>query len=344
MSLTRKLVFGLPFAALTAWASAAVAWRPSGPDAVSATIATGLAVGCALVAFGPLPRPLRGALVRASLLAVTWGSVVAWFLWTPAPRTADWQPDVAQVADFDLEGDRVTVSGVRNFRYRTSDIDAEPRWEDRSFDLSRIRTVDLFFSFWGPRLICHNFVSFGFLRDDGTMDYVAVSIEARKRVGQAYSAIGGLFRQFTLIYVWADERDLVGVRTRFRGERVHRYRVEATPQNVRILFERYMADTMHLASSPRWYNAVTENCGVDILRTAWGQSVPLVPGPATLLNGTWEEQAWAEGRIEPAGTLEETLRAADVTEDSRAAADGEFSRAIRARDVRMRMGPHTIPP
>ena len=339
MTRVLKIAATLPVLACTAWAAAAVAWAPSGPGAGTVTAGVALAAGCVLVWLGPLPRPLRAIPARLAMLGIAWGAVLAWFLTTPAPASADWQPDVAEVADFELEGDRITVSGVRNFRYRTSDTDAEPRWEDRAFDLDRIRTVDLFFSFWGPRLICHNFVSFGFERDDGTMDHVAVSIEARKRVGQSYSAVGGLFRQFALIYVWADERDLVGVRTRFRGEQVRRYRIESKPENVRILFERYVADTMHLASSPQWYNAVTENCGVDILRTAWGRSVPFLPGPSTLLNGTWEEQAWAEGRIAPAESLEATLRAADVTDDSRAAADEDFSRAIRARDVRMRMGP-----
>ena len=326
----------LPFTVLTAWCAAAVAWAPSGPAPTTWALAAATAGACVMVWFGPLPRLVRGAAIRTVTVTTVWGTIIAWFLLLPAPADAEWQPDVAQAPDFEIDGDLVTVSGIRHFRYGATDLDFVPAWDDRTFDLRRIRTVDLFFSFWGPTLICHNFVSFGFERPDGAMEHVAVSIEARKRRGQEYSAIGGLFRQFTLAYVWADERDVVGVRARQRGEHLRRYRIRARPENVRILFERYMAATMQLASEPRWYNAVTQNCGIDILRTAWGQRMPLFPSPRLLLNGTWEEDAWEEGRILPTASLEETLRAADITEDARAADDADFGRAIRRRDVEMR--------
>lgn len=326
---------------VTAWCAMAIAWAPRGPDAVTWSAAAGFLALAAFPAFGPMPRGVRTRPARLTFTFALWASVIAWFWLLPAPAEADWQPDVEQAADIDFDGDVVTVSGVRNFRYRTSDTDADERWEARSYDLTKLRTVDLFFSFWGPGLICHNFVSFGFERPDGSTEHVAVSIEARKRRGQAYSAVGGLFRQFTLLYVWADERDVVRVRTNFRGERVHRYRVQATPENARILFERYAIDTMELGAQPRWYNAVTQSCGIDILRTAWGQGVPLFPSPRLLLNGTWERQAWEEGRTSPEMPFDRLLAEADVTEDAKAAAPREFSDAIRNRDVLLRMGPPT---
>jgi hypothetical protein len=235
------------------------------------------------------------------------------------------------------------VSGIRNFRYRTSDTDFEEVWTERTYDMTRLRTVDLFFSFWGPKLICHNFVSFGFERTDGTMEQVVVSIEARKRRGQEYSAIGGLFRQFPLIYVWADERDVVRVRTDFRGETVRRYRVEGRPENLRILLERFAIESSELAHAPRWYNAVTQSCGIDILRTAWGQRIPLIPSAKLLFNGTWERDAWDEGRMGEGLRFEEALQRADITADARAADIRDFSRAIRQREVTMRMAPPAAP-
>lgn len=339
-----RVAAAIPFAAITGWCAGALAWGPSGPGLTTWATAAAMAGACTAVGFGPLPEAARHAGARAATIAALWGAVITWFVLVPPPADGEWRPDVAQQADFDIDGDTVTVSGIRNFRYGSSDAEFTPGWDDRTFDLRRIRTVDLFFSFWGPTLICHNFVSFGFERPDGGMDHVAVSIEARKRRGQEYSAIGGLFRQFTLAYVWADERDVVGVRARQRGERLRRYRVQARPENVRILFERYVAATMELSSRPRWYNAVTQNCGIDILRTAWGQRMPLFPSPRLLLNGTWEEDAWKEGRIFPQASLEETLRAADVTEDARNAADADFGRAIRRRDVEIRMDPPGKPP
>jgi hypothetical protein len=229
----------------------------------------------------------------------------------------------------------VTVRGIRDFGYRTSDTDAEPRWTDRTFELDRIRTADLFFSSWGPKLICHTFVSFGFEQPDGGMEHVAVSIEVRKRRGQTYSAVGGMFRQFTLLYVWATERDVVGVRAKFRGEDLRRYRLAMTPDEVRVLFERYAIETETLAGTPRWYNAVTQSCGVDILRTAWGDRMPLSPPLRMLLNGTWEERAWEEGRLDRTRSFEAVRAEANITSDACAAGAGDFGAAIRRRNVVM---------
>ena len=63
----------------------------------------------------------------------------------------------------------------------------------------------------GPH-IAHIFLSFGF----GTDDHLAVSIERRDEIGEGYSTIKGLFRQFELFYVVADERDVIRLRTNYR--------------------------------------------------------------------------------------------------------------------------------
>ncbi len=333
LTLTAVAAGWLVAACVTGWCAMAIAWSPSGPDLPTAAAACAFACAVAWLAAGPVPRPLRRRAARFGAVAAAWSGVVAWFLLVPAPADADWKPDVAQPASFRVDGDLVTVSGIRDFRYGASDEDIRPAWDERTYDLRALRTLDLFFSFWGPELICHNFVSFGFERPDGSMDHVAVSIEVRKRRGQEYSAIGGLFRQFPLAYVWADERDVVRVRTNFRGERVHRYRVESSTENLRILFERYAIDTVELARRPRWYNAVTQNCGIDILRTAWGSGVPTFPGPGLLLNGTWERQAWEDGRIAPSLPWEATVDMADITPLAVTAGDEDFCRTIRARDI-----------
>ena len=332
-----RIALASAWSAATGWCTLAIGLGPSGPSVLTWSLAAGFAAICLAVAAGPMPRAARGRKARTTLLAASWGAVAAWFLWVPAPAEADWLPDVRQDPSFEIDGSSVTVSGIRNFRYGTSDSDVTEVWTERTYDLRTLRTVDLFFSYWGPGLICHNFVSFGFARPDGGTEQLAVSIEARKRKGQEYSAVGGLFRQYRLAYVWADERDVVRVRTNFRGERVRRYRVEATEANVRILFERYMLDTVDTVHRPRWYNAVTQNCGIDILRTAWGQEVPTVPSPRLLLNGTWERQAWEDGRTAPPLDYEETIRNADITDDAKEAPIREFSRAIRGRESWMRL-------
>lgn len=283
-------------------------------------------------------RPTWWTRTSGALPFVATLAVAAWFWLVPAPATADWRPECSGTARVEIDGDRATVRDVRAFRYRSSDADFEPRWETRTYDLATLDRVDVFFSHWGPKFICHTFVSFGFALPDGRREQVCVSIEARKRTGQEYSALGGMFRQFTLQYVWADETDVVRVRTDFRGETVRRYRLRLEPPEVRRLFERYAKETERLAVRPRWYNAVTQSCGVDMLRTALGGRMGAVPAPRDLLNGLWEEEACLEGRTEPRMPLEATLKAADVTADARAAGTAgseAFGAAIRARDVSM---------
>jgi hypothetical protein len=66
-------------------------------------------------------------------------------------------------------------------------------------------------------------VSFGF---EGK-DYLAISIETRKERGESYSTIAGFFKQYEQVYIVADERDLIRVRTNYRQpqEDVYIYRM-----------------------------------------------------------------------------------------------------------------------
>jgi len=328
-------------AALTAWSAAAAAYAPAGPSAATGAVATVVAT---LATAGAVAWRLgrgRAKAAGAMLACIVWGGTLAWFWWVPAPGSGDWLPEcaVAPVVTADPAGaDRFTVHGIRDFRYLGTDRCIEPAWNTRSFSLDQLRTVDLFFSFWGPTLICHNFVTFGFETPDG-WDHVAVSIEVRKRRGQSYSAVGGLFRQFALVFIWAEERDVVRVRTDFRGESVHRYRLLLTDAQARNLFLHYLDETRRLREAPRWYNAVTQSCGVDIIRTASGDRMGVFPSPWQLLNGTWERRAWDFGRLGPAATFEEERAAANVTADAKMSPSGsarEFSAAIRKRDTTWR--------
>ena len=60
------------------------------------------------------------------------------------------------------------------------------------------------------------------------------SIETRKTINQEYSAVRGMYRQFTLIYIVADERDPIRLRTNYRkGEEVYLYRITASARRRR---------------------------------------------------------------------------------------------------------------
>ena len=151
--------------------------------------------------------------------------VLAWWLTLKPSNDRAWQPDVAQTAWAEIDGGHVTIHNVRNCDYRTEG-DYTPHWETRSFDLSQIRGMDIFFTYWGSPWIAHPIVSFQF----GDNDYIAMSIETRKEVGEVYSAVRGFFRYYELIYTVSDERDVVRLRTNFRkGEETYIFHTLATP-------------------------------------------------------------------------------------------------------------------
>jgi hypothetical protein len=233
MRVVRWVLRGLLVLALVAW-FAWTAFTIVFSNLRSEGLRTGLALAYVLgiLAALVLVRPRRRGLLVA--LGASLVVAIAYFLVRPSNDRA-WLPDVAVTPRIDFDGDRVTVHGVRNFRYR-SETDFDARWEDRSYDLSKLRTLDLGMSYWGPVDYCHTFVSFGF--EGG--EELAVSVETRKEIGEEYSTWAGFFRRFELIYVFADERDVIGVRTNHRGEHVYLYRIRADPERLRELFLSYL--------------------------------------------------------------------------------------------------------
>lgn len=129
----------------------------------------------------------------------------------PPSNNRDWQPDLATLSWANIAGDKVTVYNIRNCDYRT-ESDFTVRHYDKTFDLSKLKGVDFFLVYWGSPKIVHTMMSFDF---EGQGN-VCFSIETRKEKGEDYSTIKGFFRQHEIIYVVADERDLVRLRTNYR--------------------------------------------------------------------------------------------------------------------------------
>ena len=246
---------------LTAWAVLAVFFSNL-PEPWMRTAAAVIWVLAAVWALLLLRPRWKGLAVFAAL----WLGVVAWYWMIPATNNGDWQPDVAQVATAVVNGDKLTVRNVRNCTYR-SEFDYDAKWEERTYDLTKLQAMDLMFVYWGSPLIAHAMVSFEF--EDpaapGGLSYICASIETRKLKGQGYSAVKGLFKQFALIYTIGDERDLIGLRTHHRHEQVYMYRLGGTQQYRRAMLMSYMDRINKMAQHPEWYNALTSSCFTNIL-------------------------------------------------------------------------------
>jgi hypothetical protein len=302
---------------------AALALRFDGP--ASSGLAGGLAVaflaGCLTVVV--LLRPIWRAQIAVAVMVL---AVIGWWLQIPARNDRDWAPDVARPPRATFAGSRVTIENVRNFEYRT-ETDFTERWETRAYDLGQLRGADLFLSFWGPTLIAHTIASWEFA--DGPP--LAISIETRKERGETYSALLGFFRQYELYYVVADERDVVRLRTNYRGERVYLYRIRMPAEQARGILLDYLREVNRLAQHPRWYNALTHNCTTTI-RMHVQQVAPGRPWDWRLLaNGRLDELGYERGQIDTSLPFAELRARSDITARAQAAdTAADFSTRIRA--------------
>jgi hypothetical protein len=286
----------------------------------------GLAVAFAAFAIWAFWLSRRRHMPAAAFVLVL--GVVAWWLTIAPSHDRNWRPEVAVMPRAFIDGDRVHLTGVRNFDYRSRD-DFTVHYEERDIDLSHVIGLDFFVSYWSEGLIAHTFVSFIF---DNTWP-LSISIEARPEVGRSFEPIASLFKQFELIYVVGEERDLVGVRVIHRGEAVYLYRLNTSPDNARRLLMVYLARINELADRPEFYNLLTNNCTINIIRYANAAGRKGRFDIRHLLNGLIDSYLYHSGRVDTTLPFDE-LRRRSLINDAARAADGapepEFSTRIRA--------------
>ncbi len=262
---------------------------------------------------------------KVGAIALLFSGVLAWWLTLSPTNDSDWQPDVAKEAWADIQGDEVTFHNVRNCDYRT-DTDYTAHWETRTVRISQITGIDLAIDYWGSPWIAHPIVSFQFT----DAPPLCFSIETRRKVGQTYSTIGGLYRQFELIYIVADERDVIRVRTNYRKEDIYLYRLTVSPAQARERFLEYIHSLNALRNKPRWYNAVTTNCTTSI-RTQHPPNERVPWDWRILLNGKGDELLYERHAIVTGGLPFAELKTRSLIDTrARAANDSpDFSKLIR---------------
>lgn len=254
--------------------------------------------------------------------------VLLWWLTLKPSNDRQWQPDVAQLAWAEIHGDEITLHNVRHCDYRTA-TDYTPRWETRTVRLSQITGVDLFINYWGSPWMAHPIASFQF----ADAPPLCFSIETRKEAGEKYSAIGGLYRQYELTYIAADERDVIRLRTNYReGEDSYLYRTKVTAERARERFLEYVATLNSLRERPRWYNALTTNCTTAI-RSQHPAGKRLPWDWRMLVNGKGDEMLYERNAIFTGGLPFAELRQKSLINGAAKMADKspDFSRLIRAQ-------------
>jgi hypothetical protein len=329
-----RALFGLVALGLVCWG--ALALHFAGPRSVADWLAVAWAVGglAILLFVRPFGRCMATFAVAVAVLFAWWSTI------RPSNDRA-WQPDVARPPHAQLHGDELTIHNVRNFDYR-SETDFTERWETRTYDLAKLDRLDFFMSYWGSPSIAHTIMSWAFT--DG--QHIAISIETRKEVGETYSAVAGFFRKYELYYVVADERDVIRLRTNYRGEEVYLYPLRTPRERGRRGLLEYVEAMNWLALHPEFYNAGTGNCTTTIRTNVQRMGVTMPFDWRILANGYLNELLYERGVIDTGRSSAEVKAASLIDARAKAAdQDPDFSRRIREGIVvPLRFGEPGAPP
>jgi len=245
------------------------------------------------------------------------------------PRTdREWEPSVARMPIVErLSKDLITIKNVRNFQYKTeSDFIAD--YYDKTVDINQLSSVDFFVSYWAGKEIAHIMVSFGFAEKD----FLTFSIETRKEAVESYSTFGGLYRNYELMYVVADERDVVALRTKIRApaERVHLLRTKVPPEKARKLFLQYIAKVESLSKNPEFYNTITTNCTTQVLKHVQSYNTDLVYNWKVLLSGYVPEYLYEQNSVDTSKPFEKFFSDSKINDRANSDLVSEgFSQRIR---------------
>jgi hypothetical protein len=284
-----------------AWAVLALHYAPLAPAPANDALAASLVLVSGMVFWRLNWRRAALASLAAPVL------VLAWFLSLQPTNDAAWQPEYAVIPAVTIDGGGVRIDHIRNFAWHGEDS-ATPGYFDAQYDLASLASLDLIVSHWSSDAIAHVFVSFGFR--DGR--HLAFSVETRRRLGQQYSVLGGFFRNYELFYAVADERDLIGVRTDQRHERVYLYKVASSAEGRRRLLLSYLHEVQSLALHPQFYNTLTDNCTTSI-----AARVAEAGGAYDPFNWKLLLSGYADSYVYDLGRLDQSMPFADLKRRSR---------------------------
>jgi hypothetical protein len=323
-------VVGLVIGALVifgtgAWGTLALYVDGPGSDTLRIFLASTYAVAGLAVLGAYCTRRFRWIAVTSYT-----GLFIVLFLWwsmIEPSNDREWQAEVAVLPYATFDGNLVTVHNIRNFDYRT-ETDFTPAYANRTYDLTKLDSLDLIAAYWMGPVIAHIFLSFGF-----GDDHLAISIEARKESTEGYSSLKGFFKQYELIYIVGDERDLIRVRTNYRKdtpEEVYLYRLTGPIENAKRVFLGYLQTINKLRDRPKFYNTLTANCTNVIWMHSRLNPDHLPFSWKILLSGYTPQYLYEQGRLNTDLPFAELQRRSRINERALQADQApDFSRRIR---------------
>lgn len=180
----------------------------------------------------------------------------------------DWSLEQTILPYVEVVQDQAKFFNIRDFRY--TDSGEEVKYRDQVYKLDAITSLDYIVVPFTDQVGAHTMLSFGF--EDG--EYLAISVEIRKEEGEIFSAWRGMFNQYEIMYVVADERDVIDLRVRHRDDDLYLYPVKSTQEGRKEILLSMIERINTLKDQPEFYNTLTNNCTTSIV----GHVNELLPG------------------------------------------------------------------
>jgi hypothetical protein len=272
----------------------------------------------------------RGGDGRAALAyLVPLGALALYFASIEPRNDRDWSFEMTQLMTYERQGDEIVVHNVRNFDW-TGPMEAHERWEERRYDLSKLKTVDVLSLYFMGSTIAHTY--FSFVWEGG--EALSLSVEIRKEKGESYSEIGGFFKAYELSILAGDERDFYGWRVHYPKEDIQLFHTRATPEEARTLLLKLLDAANKLAKQPTFYNTLTDNCTTEtwMLTESMGADHPI--DTRMLLSGYLPDMLYDLKLIDTSHPLAELREKGHILPRAKAAlaqglTGGGFSQALR---------------
>ncbi len=206
-----------------------------------------------------LRRLILYPILALSLIAIVALTITQ--LVTKPANDRNWNNDQNILPYAEIKNNLISIHNIRNFSY-ASTTSYTPNYYDKTFDLNKIkRAWYIVEPFSGIPGSAHTFLSFEFEDDQ----FVSISVEIRKEKGEEFHPIKGLFNKYELMYVIADERDVIKLRSNYRKDLVYVYPAKTTKEKTQTLFLDMIKRTNDLKDKPEFYNTITNTCTTNIV-------------------------------------------------------------------------------
>jgi len=248
-----------------------------------------------------------------------------YYLFTTPTNQGPWQTHYEKNATIDLAGNIATINNFRRARYDEFGATKNIRWSERKVNLDKLQSVWYGISVFSSPGLAHTFLSFDF----GDEDPVVISVEARMRPNQGYSPLTGALDNYHLIYVFADEQDIIGVRTHKRSDEVYFMPINADKKRRQKMFIDMSHRANSLDSQPEFYNTFTSNCTNSIMRETQIPVWQYYLDPRIVLPGFSDRIAYQYGVLDQNYSREVLRESARIPTDGFTDEDPDFYNKIR---------------